>query len=234
MPFTRSRPTASELLTDSQSLIQGNFNSSDDSFGIDHYKFSNLTVNNGMHKIIHQTVTDNSGNTRLRSGSGATTVFFPGATAGIEQSFAANYTPDTTSPTTDSQLFSISGNGTLFQLTGNLIGTPAGTDAINDGYAWMGGILLQWGIVQTDKFVNGVTSGTVTFKDRIPGAIGFPNNIFTIQTNALWTNSSGSPLGVGTVNVSRSKSNTDITGFNWQFNALSNKYVGFTWLAIGN
>jgi hypothetical protein len=52
MAFTRNRPTAAELLSTSQGLIRDNFNSSDDSFGVDHYKFSDTTANNGFHNKV--------------------------------------------------------------------------------------------------------------------------------------------------------------------------------------
>jgi hypothetical protein len=50
MAFTRNRPTATEFLSVSQPVLLNNFNSSDDTMGIDHYPFSDITANNGFHK----------------------------------------------------------------------------------------------------------------------------------------------------------------------------------------
>lgn len=240
MAFTRNRPTAAELLQSSQPLIKDNFNSSDDSFGVDHYQFSDSTANNGRHKAIHQYIKDPSGNTLSRSGAGATYTNFPANIANINQIITGNYTPDSTVTTTDSQLFTLSGLGTTFQMTGLLIGAPAtGSTNLNDGWCWSGGILIQWGYVDTPSsgsFSSGAASGTVTFKDRIAGAIPFPNNIFTVQAGSFWSNSGGAPSGAASVNISRSKagSRTSTTRFDWQFNSNSSKYEGFTWMAIGN
>lgn len=55
MAFTRNRPTANELLKNSQPLIRSNFNDSDDSFGTEHYAFSDTTANNGLHKKVTTT-----------------------------------------------------------------------------------------------------------------------------------------------------------------------------------
>lgn len=52
MAFNRNIPPANQLLSDSQSLILDNFNSSDDSFNTDHYGFSNTTANNGFHNKV--------------------------------------------------------------------------------------------------------------------------------------------------------------------------------------
>ena len=45
-------PQAGDDLSDSQPQILGNFSKADTSFGIDHYKFSNATVNNGKHNKV--------------------------------------------------------------------------------------------------------------------------------------------------------------------------------------
>ncbi len=52
MTYIPTRPTANEDLSDSQPIIQGNFSKADTSFGIDHYSFSNATVNNGKHNQV--------------------------------------------------------------------------------------------------------------------------------------------------------------------------------------
>lgn len=54
MPFTRDIPQANDLISVSQSQILNNFNGSDDSFGIDHYAFSNTSGNSGFHNKVTQ------------------------------------------------------------------------------------------------------------------------------------------------------------------------------------
>lgn len=48
--YTRSQPVATDKLSTSQPILKDNTDSSDDSFSVDHYPFSNLTSNNGKHK----------------------------------------------------------------------------------------------------------------------------------------------------------------------------------------
>lgn len=52
MVYIRNEPVATDDLDVSQPKLAGNTNSSDDSFGIDHYKFSDLTTNNGFHNKV--------------------------------------------------------------------------------------------------------------------------------------------------------------------------------------
>lgn len=67
MTYTRNIPQANQLVSVSQQFIQDNFNGADDSFGIDHYQFSNTTPNNGFHdkvttppSSVHPDATTNS------------------------------------------------------------------------------------------------------------------------------------------------------------------------------
>jgi hypothetical protein len=52
MVYTRNQPVASDDLDISQPFLTNNTNGADDSFGIDHYKFSDLTANNGFHNKV--------------------------------------------------------------------------------------------------------------------------------------------------------------------------------------
>lgn len=52
MVYTRNQPVASDDLDVSQPFLVNNNNGADDSFGIDHYKFSDLTANNGFHNKV--------------------------------------------------------------------------------------------------------------------------------------------------------------------------------------
>lgn len=52
MTFNPNIPAPNDLLSVSQGQILANFTSSDNSFGVDHYKFSNLTSSNGFHNKV--------------------------------------------------------------------------------------------------------------------------------------------------------------------------------------
>lgn len=52
MAYTRNEPLAGDDLDVSQPKLATNTNGADDSFGVDHYKFSDLTVNNGFHNKV--------------------------------------------------------------------------------------------------------------------------------------------------------------------------------------
>ena len=160
MAFTRNRPTASELLSDSQGLIRDNFNSSDDSFGIDHFKFSDSTAANGAHKQaqIKNQVTINGVIPVGLIGNGYETIY-SSATAGA------------------GELWFVRGaSATGIQLTG-----PGVPTASTNGFTFLpGGILLQWG---EDTLPS---SSTVTFPIAFPNNAF--NVILTL--NGSGTNSS--------------------------------------------
>lgn len=52
MPYNPNIPQPTDILSDSQGDLLGNFQALDTSFGIDHYKFSDLTANNGFHNKV--------------------------------------------------------------------------------------------------------------------------------------------------------------------------------------
>jgi len=52
MVFDPNRPIASENLSDSQPLLLSNNRALDTSFGVDHYKFSDASGNNGFHNQV--------------------------------------------------------------------------------------------------------------------------------------------------------------------------------------
>lgn len=52
MAYTRNQPVASDLLSASQPILRDNTNAADDSFGVDHYKFSDTSPNNGFHNQV--------------------------------------------------------------------------------------------------------------------------------------------------------------------------------------
>lgn len=52
MVYTRNQPVGSDDLDISQPFLTTNTNAADDSFGVDHYKFSDATSNNGFHNTV--------------------------------------------------------------------------------------------------------------------------------------------------------------------------------------
>lgn len=50
--YTRNQPVAKDDLDISQPFLVNNTNSADDIFGLEHYAFSNMTVNKGLHKTV--------------------------------------------------------------------------------------------------------------------------------------------------------------------------------------
>lgn len=196
-----------DLDVDYQNL-QNNFSQLDTTYGVDHIKYS-VAPNNGYHVNVHQVP--------LGAYPGA----IPSAIAGINQLFSLNYTPDATGAVPDTQLFARTGLGGLSQLTGGNIA--------QEGWQWVGGILIQWGRV-TQSFSSGGTSGTVTFKDRQPGCIPFPTACFMVQTTPFIN--AANPGSQATAAV---RNNTlSATSFQWRFFTNSSDYQGFYWFAVGN
>jgi len=232
--YNENIPNGPNNPTNDQPKIQENTNSVNGLIEVDHVTFNENE--GGYHKIIHEIPSS-----RARSGVGATFTNFPSGIPGINQIFTALYTPDTTvGGTPETQLFTTNGNGNasgvgVSQLTGSLITDPAQSD----GYQWVGSILIQWGKVAPpvvpgpNPFPPGAT-GTVTFKDRKPGAIAFPNNCFSIQTTLLYR--STVPVISASVSIRTSGSSFSLspTSFDWKSTAVTSEYRGFYWMAIGN
>ena len=207
--YTNNIPDTPNDPSNDQPNMKTNTNSIQSIIQIDHAGFNDN--NGGYHTVIHQ----------------VKQVSDPANIANFNEVYAKDYTPDTTGGVADTQLFAQSGLGAISQLTGYLT-----TDtATSDGWQWIGGVLIQWG------FVSNNTSGaseTVTFKDRIPGAIPFPTNCFFVGA----TLSSGAGvlpaqlINSGITVIGSSVSNTDFTCV---FAGSSGGTArGFYWIAIGN
>ena len=175
--------------------MQINTNSINSILNVDHFGFNNTL--GGWHKIIHlpaQTVDP--------------------APVTVPANAGQLYTKTISG---DLELFYESSGGVISQLTAAGITPTPGTN----GYSYIpGGILLQWGVLNT-TFPSNV--GTVTFATA---NIAFPNNCFNVQMTMKGTS--------GTANL------TQITGisktaFNWQFTGgSSTSFTGFYWYAVGN
>lgn len=178
---------------------------------IDHHGYEDNL--GGYHKVIRQDV------------QGSTPANIPN----INQIFVKSYLPPFSGATADTQLYALTGNGGLSQLTGN--------DAETDGWQWIGGVLLQWGNVLgthgTNKtFTNG-DSGSVTFLDRGPTSKGipFPNACFVVIANGVYNSNIATPNGAAGIGID--SYTLTKTSFDWTFYSNSSSYTQFSWIAIG-
>lgn len=212
VPYNTNIPFASNSPSQDQPRMQENTNSLKSLIEIDHIGFGNNQ--GGYHQDIHQPVLPVGGETAWNPliGSAGRLAVEAAAIPGLQQLFPLNYTTDSNTPSTDSQLFSMTANGVVSQLTGNSTGT------ITDGWCWVGGILLQWG-----THTSAGLSSTITFKGRngTTDTIPFPNNCF-----GVWIQN-----GTGSLTKIFTASLISKTDFTWVANSITNT---FYWLAIGN
>ena len=214
-PYTDNVPNPPNNPSVDAPVMKVNTNSIDGIIGTDHVSFNN--PNGGYHTLIHA----------ISQGVANQTTGTYTPTSGlsqVEQIIALNVTPAATVTSTDSQLFAQSNGGILSQLTGGLVGT--------DGYTWAGGFLFQWGSVSFNSGLSHDTD-TVTFKDRVPGAIAFPRNIFLVIPS-LKIASSSTTTASNTISI-RSISKTQfVYVFNSSSSSGTDLFPSFNWLAIGN
>lgn len=212
-------PAANNAPRNDQPVMQSNAASIQGLITVDHENFGSTT--NGYHTIIHQRTGVGTQNL-TRTGPTGTFTNVPASIPSVNQLIAGNYTPDASVTDTDTQLFSVTGIGGLAQLTGSFGQT--------DGWAWISGMLLQWGRV-IQNFPSGSTTNSVVFKDRIGRAISFPNNCFVVTTTPLVSFAS-LPSSQASINIRLST--LDREHFDYQFFTNSSQYIGFFWAAIGN
>lgn len=172
--------------------LQNNFQQLDTTFGSDHVAFSQ-SLNNGYHKAV-----------RLIPQAAPVTI------SGIGQLF------DTTvndGYNTDQELFFKTGGGLLIQLTRNFV--PA---ANPNGYTFIpGGLILQWGIVNSPA-----STGKVKF---VTSNINFVTSLF-----GVWFNFSRNASGTDSFWIDSTK-NFDNTEFSWK--ASTGSADALYWIAIG-
>jgi hypothetical protein len=152
----------------------------------------------GYHKIIHQVT-----QTNVSTVNGVNQVF-----SGVPGTLVVNSVTTPNIPNNgDTQLYSLSGQGVLAQLTG--------FSANQNGYAWVGGMLFQWGVFAMGSNVH---SQAVSFP------ITFPNNLFLPPVIGSTSND---PAQVAGVNLPASTS-----GFTAR--RTGNGNLNYTYVAIGN
>lgn len=194
MVYQTTKPAPNDDLDVSVTDIQQNFLTANTVMDIDHYPFNNLTANKGYHKVIHQPP-----------------VVTPAAIASIGQLYVKDVTVNAV---TDTQLFFKTGMNGESQLTGNSAGT--------NGYQWLGGVLLQWGIIAPN------TNSDTLIDLTIAPNFTFPTAIYNIQFS---TQRPGNDPGSA---FEFYIDNGTITTSSFHIKNRSGHSYGYYWLAIGS
>lgn len=214
--FTPGYPLDGSSLGQTKVPIRDNLDGTFQTLAVDHIDNNGSPGSqpSGYHKVIHQVPQSNvpllSGYTQVFTGVPGTVMVNGVATPNIPAGGST-------------QLYSLNSGNVVSQLTGRVNNSVFPFN----GFAWMGGILMQWGLVN----VSGTSqSGTVTFSSLAPNNVTFPNTLFSIQTSLICINAGTSSLGTIAVN----NATFSTTGFSYQFNSNgSAQYSGFFWMAIG-
>lgn len=204
--YTTGYPPDGSSLGQTKSTIRNNLDGTFQTLNIDHVNNNGSpgTQPAGYHMVIHEVP-----QTSVNTVTGYNQVF-----SGVPGTLVVNSTTTSAVPAnSDQQLYSLTGGGILSQLTGH--------SAATNGYQWVGGVLMQWGIVNTPS-----STGTVTFATS---NVSFPNNCFNVQVS-LVAHAGGS----GTVNTISSITGTVTkNSFNYSYTGTTS-YSAFYWFAIGN
>ncbi len=196
--YNRDVPLDTHNPSTDQPDMKINTNSIDSIIAVDHYSFQEVSNQDGWHKQSTYPVLGVAPATLALQGA----VYTKNVGAGVSQLF-----------------YRRENNGTEIQLTG------LATVAANNGYITLpGGIIIQWGVVNTTS-----TNGTVLF---VTSNIDFPNACFNIQTTAKYNSGVAVPAGSG--NYGPDTATFDKTGFDWILASNSGSWRGFFWTAIGN
>ena len=200
--FDTTVPAANNAPRNDQPVMQTNNASTSGLIGVDHVGFN--TANGGAHKQVQLL--------NVAGGSGT----IPAGLLG--NGYETLYSSATSGA---GELWMVRGNSpTGIQLTG-----PGDPLAANNGYTFLpGGILIQWGRVNTTS-----SSGTVTFATN---NIAFPNICFIVQTTAKFNSGSGTPSSQA--NYAPDSTSISATSFSWSLITNSSLWRGFHWIAIGN
>jgi len=210
--YTPGYPPDGSSLGQTKATIRNNLDGTFETLGIDHVNNNGQPGSQpaGYHTIIHQV-----SQTSVSTVAGYNQVF-----SGVPGTLVVNgVTTPNIPPGGDTQLYSLTSLGGLNQITGSV---PA-----NNGYAWLGGVLLQWG-----KFNLSGSQGQKAPVSFNTSNVDFPNNCFMVQLTLI-CNSSGTSSSDNTLSVVRGSVTN--TGFTFQYNGSGgSNYQQFYWLAIGN
>ena len=204
--YTPGYPPDGSSLGQTKSTMRNNLDGTFQTLAVDHIDNNGSPGSKpaGYHTIIHQ-VSQTSVNTVANYNQ----VF-----SGIPGTLVVNGTTTSAIPSNgDTELYSLSKNGVLSQLTGNNAGF--------NGFVWVGGLLFQWGTINA-------TSGNPTVNLAATPNVVFPNNLFNVQvTRQHNATSPGSSFGFWVNTAGLSPSGFQIIsndGHTWSYN----------WFAIGN
>lgn len=165
--YVQGFPQTGSSLGSTKTQIRDNLDGTFQTLAIDHVDNNGNPGGKpaGYHTVIHQVL-----QTAVNTVAGYNQVF-----SGVPGTLVVNgvTTPQIPAGTTDSQLFALTAQGGLSQLTG------AGVSGSGNGFAWCGGILIQWGNLAS--VVGGVK--TVTLPQN------FPRNFFMSQATMIRNNS---------------------------------------------
>lgn len=200
--YIQGYPQDGSSLGQSKTTIRNNLDGTFLTLGVDHINNNGLPGSQpaGYHTLIHQVT-----QTAVTTLANYNQVF-----SGIPGNVTVNGVATAEIPTGgDTQLYSLSSMGILNQLTGSLKNTP--------GYAWLGGILIQWGLVASSS----------TQSNPVIYPVEFPTAIFNIQVTPVRV------AGVFTSDYSVAPGATK-AGFTI-INATGGATgLAFYWFAIGN
>lgn len=214
MAYQENKPLASDRLKDSQSDIQGNFQSNKTSFDQNHVTFD--IANTGKHKFI-----------QMPNQSDESPPVDPSGSIGAGE--IGLYCKDDFA--TNQQLFVKNGSGTEFPFTAFLNNIAGDLD---EGWTFLpSGLLLKWG------YVPGAGARDADSIHLFPVSAGtipvFSNPVFTVIVTGLQAINKVVTAG-GDQNVQtqlRTFSTTQIVVFNQGFVGASGGGHDFTYLAIG-
>ena len=199
--YTPGYPPDGSSLGQTKVVIRNNLDGTFQTLAVDHIDNNGSPGSNpaGYHKIIHEV-----SQTNVSTATNVNQVF-----SGVPGTLVVNSTTTPAIPNNgDTQLYSLSGAGVLSQLTGSLLA--------GNGYAWVGGILLQWG---TFSMASNIHSQGVSYP------IAFPHNVFMPAVIGSTSNDPAEAAGVNLSSVSTSGFTAYRTG---------NGNLNYTFIAIGN
>jgi hypothetical protein len=198
--YTQGYPPDGSSLGQTKSTIRNNLDGTFQTLNVDHVNNNGQPGSQppGYHTIIHQ----------VPQSSVSTVANYNQVFSGVPGTLIVNgVTTPTIPPGGDQQLYSLTGAGSLSQLTGRL--------ASANGYCWCGGMLFQWGVT---------TASTGNINVVFP--VAFPNNVFNVQATPLRT--------LGTFTTNFSVTSLVNSGFTINNANSSTTSLAYYWFAIGN
>jgi len=206
--YTPGYPPDGSSLGQTKATIRNNLDGTFQTLAVDHVNNNGQPGSNpaGYHTVIHEVI-----QTSVDRITDVNQIF-----SGVPGTLVVDsITTPAIPPNGDTQLYSLTGQGGLSQLTGNSSQTR--------GYQWIGGVLIQWG-----RVISTASNNTENFE------VTFPRRVFSLTFGMIVT--SGSTTNhVGQVYLKGAFATTDapVSSFNWRQSDLSSDAVGFYYTAIG-